>query len=216
MNYNAIIFDCDGVILDSNLMKILAFIDSLNEYPTSVVKKFSHYQSQNFGRSRYLLFQDFFSLFLKREPLSGEIDKLLKYYADIVEKKYLEAPTTIGCLETLEYLYTKYSLFVVSGSDEQELNNVFRSRGLDKYFIKIYGSPKAKEENIRIIIKEHKYEKCLYIGDAYNDYECVSKVDECDFLYMKDYSTSKEMMESVINNTNVKVINNLTELKKEI
>ena len=214
MDYNAIIFDCDGVILDSNLMKISAFIESLNNYPSSTVTEFSHYQSQNFGRSRYLLFHDFFNLFLKRDPESGEINKLLNSYAEIVKRKYLEVPMTFGCQQTLDFLYNKYDLFVVSGSDEKELNDVFKTRGLNKYFVKIYGSPISKEENIRRIIQENNYIRCLYIGDAYNDYESVSRVDNCDFVYMEDYSTSKEKMKSIIHNTDIEVIKNLSELPK--
>ena len=51
-NFDFFVFDCDGVILDSNLLKTIAFSKSLPEYPEKV-SKFIDYHKANGGISRY-------------------------------------------------------------------------------------------------------------------------------------------------------------------
>ena len=59
MRMKAVIFDCDGVILDSNNFKTKLFKDVLGDYPSDEVESFSDFQKKSFGLSRYKLFEIF-------------------------------------------------------------------------------------------------------------------------------------------------------------
>ena len=68
------------------------------------------------------------------------------------------------------------SLLVVYGSDEKELHEVFFSRGILKYFKKVYGSAKSKVENTAKVIQEIGFQKkgCFF-GDSRSDYDAAQK-----------------------------------------
>ena len=65
-DYEVLIFDCDGVILDTNKLKVSAFKKVLNEFGISHVQKFLNYFKRNFGRSRYIHVKYFIEDILKR------------------------------------------------------------------------------------------------------------------------------------------------------
>ena len=51
--YKTIIFDCDGVILNSNRIKTQAFKETLSNYKKELVDEFISYHELNGGISRY-------------------------------------------------------------------------------------------------------------------------------------------------------------------
>ena len=52
--YNSIIFDCDGVILNSNQIKTNAFRKVLKQFNNKAIDEFIQYHKDNGGISRYL------------------------------------------------------------------------------------------------------------------------------------------------------------------
>ena len=101
----------------------------------------------NFGQSRYWHIDQFLKI-LKDAPLNFSND-CLERYSKIVKVNYLSAPL---CKGVKEFLDRKNSVkYVVSGSDQSELVNVFKKRKIDHYFELILGSPKTKVDNIASI-----------------------------------------------------------------
>ena len=54
MKYESLIFDCDGVILNSNEIKTLSFREALNAFNKNAIEEFINYHNQNGGISRYI------------------------------------------------------------------------------------------------------------------------------------------------------------------
>jgi phosphoglycolate phosphatase-like HAD superfamily hydrolase len=210
LNPAIIIFDCDGVLLDANHMKINAFRQTLADYPAEAAALFSDFQARNFGRSRYVLFELFFQ-FLGREPEAGEVDKLVECYARRVRSAYLDVPLTPGCQATLERLAHYAPLYVASGSDQEELRWVMAHRSLGQYFAGVLGSPASKAD-ILAALKPDAGSRALFIGDAKADLEAAQCHDWCDFVYMRLFSTAKPEMELLISAANLPTINTLPEL----
>ena len=52
--YKSIIFDCDGVILNSNKIKTKSFREILREFDARAVQEFIDYHKNNGGISRYI------------------------------------------------------------------------------------------------------------------------------------------------------------------
>ena len=55
--YDFYIFDCDGVILDSNNLKSRAYAEALTAEPLELVLEFVEYHKENGGISRYEKFK---------------------------------------------------------------------------------------------------------------------------------------------------------------
>ena len=142
--YSSIIFDCDGVIFDSNKLKVEAFRKTLSAYPPDVVEKFILYHKQNAGISRYVKFRAFIVNFMGKAFEQDEYEELLDSFGRECRELYQQASLTPGGSHLLKELSDIVPLYVASGSDEIELNDVFKRRQLQSYFVKILGSPKTQ------------------------------------------------------------------------
>ena len=193
------------MILDSNLMKILAMKESLESFQffssDSISRAILNFKS-NFGMSRYWHIEQFINIF-KKVPASFS-DDCIDNYARIVRKKYLSAPL---CKNVDLFLkINKSTKYVVSGSDQQELNDVFKERMLDQYFELILGSPTSKEKNILSIITSAPNNKYIMIGDSHADMN-ASLANAIDFIFYKPYSMVTSDLEAAAKSHHFRVLN---------
>ena len=189
----AVVFDCDGVIFDSNDLKTKAFRESLSAYPRHTVEDFIRYHQMYGGISRYVKFEKFFTDFIGIKPDPNTIDKLLYRFGVICRRLYRQVNITPGCCDVLSCLSKNYSLYVASGSDEHELRAVLEARDLSRYFSDVFGSPKTKDECLQEIIRRAATRRILFIGDARTDWLAARKAG-LTFIFMSEYSDAKEEM----------------------
>ncbi len=188
--YNLFIFDCDGVILDSNSIKTKAFEETLNSFPDKSVKKLIDYHLKNGGISRFRKFEKFFNDFYSSDNKENEIDESIRKFSMIVKSKLLDCDFVPGSIEYIKFLYSnKKRIYINSGSDEQELNEIFTKRNIEYLFHGIKGSPRNKEQNMEIILRTEKADKTktIFFGDSNSDYQ-ASKKFGVDFVFVKGYS----------------------------
>ncbi len=194
--YDVIIFDCDGVILDSNNMKITAMRAALktSEFPAELIEIALNAFKNNFGKSRSYHCQYFVETLqgLEGKKAADLQETILRHYSYAVENEYLQVAMTDGSLSLLESLNNK-SLYIASGSEQEQLIRIFKKRGLDHYFKAIVGSPETKSTNVKKIIKQHPNDKALFIGDAVADYNAAVD-NNIDFVFYSPYSNVTEKM----------------------
>ena len=208
----AIIFDCDGVLFDSNALKTAAFREVLAAYPQEVVDEFIVYHQTNGGISRYVKLRVFFTDFLKTSVDEEKLQNLLDEFGNSCQRLYQQADFTPGCVTVLEQLSEHIPLYVASGSDEAELRQVFMGRDLDKYFNGIYGSPKTKKDCVaEIIQKLDSQQEIIFVGDAESDWKAATGAN-INFVFMAQFSDAAKTMEQKAQENNFPVINNLEEL----
>lgn len=186
--YNALVFDCDGVILNSNRIKTDAFYQSTKAYGEDAAQALVDYHVQNGGISRYKKFEYFISDILNKDINKSELDALLDAFADEVKQGLLTCSVADG-LDELRDKTPCASWFIVSGGDQSELREVFAERKLDHLFDGgIFGSPDTKDCILAREIKSQKIKKpCLFIGDSKYDYLAAVKAD-LDFIFMSEWS----------------------------
>lgn len=212
-NYDVYIFDCDGVILNSNQLKIdamkLALESSIND--NEKVTKCVDYFRSNFGRSRFhhidVFIEQFLSLDKKTEVNIREC--ILNAYSIQCKSLYLKAELTPGFIAFISQL--KGKKYIASGSEENELRYIFNIRGLDVYFDKIYGSPTKKTDLVSNILRLTSTNNAVMFGDAISDLE-ASKINKIDFVGYLPFSNIKAELMSAANEYNSKVINEWSEL----
>ena len=208
----AIIFDCDGVIFDSNALKTSAFREVLAAYPQEVVDKFISYHQTNGGISRYEKLRVFFTDFLKTSVDEEKLQKLLADFGSSCQRLYQQADLTPGCVNLLEQLSEHIPLYVASGSDEAELRQVFTGRDLDKYFRGIYGSPKTKQDCVAEIIQKLDFRnEIVFVGDAESDWKAATGAN-INFVFMAKFSDAANSMKQKSKENNFPVIDTLSEL----
>ncbi|MEH7131459.1 HAD-IA family hydrolase [Neobacillus drentensis] len=210
--YEIIIFDCDGVLIDVNHLKCEAFGKSVEGYSADIIENFVNHCKRTFGVSRYVKFKEFLSDFAKEPFQEDKYNSLLNNYAKICKEIYRYANPTPGSGNLLlELSNLNKNLFVASGSDEKELNEVFEDRNLSKYFQGIYGSPKTKSECVSIILKNYPNKKAVFIGDALSDLK-TAKEHNIDFIYMSKYTVQSEEQDLICRSGAKLVTSTLKEL----
>jgi len=194
-SYEYYIFDCDGVILDSNKLKINAMKDTLDSLlfsPDSVLKCIEYF-SGNFGKSRFHHVDVFVDEMLFDQIDSPEEVKenILNVFSEKCGALYLEARVTPGFIGFIERL--KGRKYIASGSEQKELRDVLSKRGLDKYFYEIYGSPTRKSEIVSNIVSSESSLNAIMFGDAISDFE-AARENNIDFCAYLPYSNVKELI----------------------
>lgn len=190
-SYDLYIFDCDGVILDSNKSKINAMRYALNSVKEIVggVEDSVRYFSENFGKSRYHHVDYFINNTLALAAGSSEVDvyhHVLEQYALQVDRFYRKSSETQHIREVLSTI--SGLAFVASGSEESQLKSVLYDKGLHSYFADIYGSPTTKEQIVdNIMHTQPRNVNALMIGDALADFE-VAHSAGIDFLGITRFS----------------------------
>lgn len=148
--YDFVVFDCDGVVLQSNQVKSNAFAAALDGEPTDAVAAFVAYHKAHGGISRYQKFAYYFEHMQPREDAKAATQQALEKYAAIVQNELLHCPLIPAVEQYLQQLnQAGIPCAINSGGDEQELHGVFATRGLTQYFQYIFGSPTGKQENMQ-------------------------------------------------------------------
>ncbi|EHK61846.1 HAD family hydrolase, partial [Halomonas sp. GFAJ-1] len=131
--YKTLIFDCDGVILNSNNVKTNAFYKVALPYGEVAAQKLVDYHVLNGGVSRYKKFEFFIDSIVKDLQSGPSLEELLTAYAMEVRDGLLKCEVAHG-LSELRALTSKARWLVVSGGDQEELRTIFLERGLLSFF----------------------------------------------------------------------------------
>ncbi len=215
LNYELIIFDSDGVILNSNKVKETAFIKLAREYNVkSSELEIINLIRNHKGKSRYEIIKDLL-VKIKNKEIKCELlyKELLLRYSEIVEEK-LETCESSNKLKVFRKK-NKSSWLVLTAGDERETINIYKKRGIYKFFdLGILGAPRLKKDNLNYLNNIHKnilLKKILYIGDSINDFELAR---ECnfDFILIKDWSTCTKIKDETITS----LVNNYSSLDEFI
>ncbi len=197
-----ILFDFDGVILDSMPIREYGFKKIFEKYSKKLVEQLLEYHNKNGGLSRYVKIRYFYEKLLNENISDNEVNIIAEKFSNImrvelINKKYLICDT----INFIKNNYEEYNLHIVSGSDEKELKFLCKELSIEKYFISIYGSPTHKNDLVKNILNTYNYERneTILVGDSFNDYE-ASKVNGINFYgynnielgslsknYLKDY-----------------------------
>jgi len=173
-----ILFDFDGVILDSMPIRDYGFKEIFKDFDDGLVNKLLEYHNQNGGLSRYVKIKYFYNKLLKQEISEDKIINYADNFSKImkiklVDKRYLIADT----LKFIKESYKKYNLHIVSGSDEKELQYLCKELGIDSFFQSVNGSPTHKNILVENVLATNRYieSETILIGDSVNDYDAATE-----------------------------------------
>jgi len=191
--YDYAVFDCDGVILDSNRLKTEAFARALEGDSEKYIDKMIAYHKANGGVSRYKKFRYYFQEINPHEDVEKNAKKAISRFAEIVYEGLMKCDYITGAVDFIKQVKEKgLQLFVVSGSDQEELREVFSKRGIASLFIAIYGSPFTKIENMnKVIAKVDAQKRGIFFGDSKLDMEAAEEFG-LDFIFVSGASEWSE------------------------
>lgn len=175
----AIIFDFDGVLIESVKIKTEAFAKLFEEEGPGIVDQVVAYHLSHGGLTRVEKFRYFYRHILKRELSDDRLQTLCNEFRRLVLDKVVNARLVEGAQQVLEACRRHGVLaFVVSASPQEELLLIVQRRGMAEFFQGIYGSPTTKPASLRYIISTHGFHvrEILFVGDALADYNAAREV----------------------------------------
>lgn len=206
------IFDCDGVILDSNFLKIDSLVIALKKIcvPDKLIKKCIGSFKKNFGKTRDFHFSSFAKIFLDEDlpHLCNFINEAECIYTSNVLELYPNAKLIQKNIQFIEKLNWKSECFVVSGSNQEELRAILPNR---LNFIKssmIFGGPTEKTKNVKKILDRSLKNNAVLYGDSISDAKVAIEHD-IDFIGLLNHSADKAALFKFCSSYNLKCFNSL-------
>ncbi len=202
--YSTLIFDCDGVVLDSNRVKTEAFRAAALPWGADAAEALVAHHVANGGVSRYAKFTHFRERILP-DYVPGavpgrdgpDLQALLTAYAESVREGLMTCAVAEGLAE-LHAAAPDARWMIVSGGDQNELREIFDARGLDYHFYGgIFGSPDTK---ITIIARERLSGNikmpAVFLGDSIYDHQVATDAG-LDFVFISGWTEVSNWQEFV-------------------
>ena len=176
--YEIIILDFDGTLVESVGIKDDAFKELFSEFPTQIDEIMQYHMTHN-ATIRFEKFKHIYENILKRSYTPQLKRDLSAKFSELVFDKIIKCRYVAGAREFLDYYHNTIPLYLVSMSPENELRRILDARKLTGYFKKIYSSEWKKTEALKDIsrIENKPYEKVVFIGDTYEDYLAAHAVE---------------------------------------
>jgi phosphoglycolate phosphatase-like HAD superfamily hydrolase len=186
--FTTLVFDCDGVILNSNRIKTDAFRSVALRYGADVAEALVQFHVQHGGVSRYRKFEHLLANILGKVDNEKEVQTLASAYGEYVYRELLQCEIAPG-LHELRKATADHAWMVVSGGDEAELRRVFAARGLDVLFERgVHGSPATKDVILQRELSTANLElPALFVGDSRYDHEAAQRAG-LQFVFVHGWS----------------------------
>lgn len=169
-----ILWDFDGVLVDSHKVRKEGFVQVLKDYPEDEIQQLLTYHEKNGGLSRYVKFRYFFEEIREESITEDKVNELSAEFSEIMKKKLTIKSILIE--DTVDFVranYGRFNMHIISGSDEKELQLLCKKLEIDDFFISIHGSPTPKIELVKEVMNNFGYDssETVLIGDSINDYD---------------------------------------------
>ncbi len=173
MSPQSIIFDFDGVLVESVAVKGTAFGALYADHGPEFQQQVVEYHEAHGGVSRFDKIRYYEEQLLGRSVTEGDIKNLAQRFSDIVEEQVVACPAVAGALKFLEENHARLPLFVASATPQEELERIVSKRSMSVYFRGVYGSPASKAQNIKSVLETYRYDadRTFMIGDTMSDFK---------------------------------------------
>jgi phosphoglycolate phosphatase-like HAD superfamily hydrolase len=175
----ALLFDFDGVIVQSDEIREYGFRTIFADEPAERVEELIVYHRANGGLSRYHKIRWYFGTCrgeaVDEMTVLALAEKFKAIMLDMMSNPSILVDETVTFLR--QSAVAGIPMHVVSGSDQAELRILCSRLGIADLFISILGSPIPKIDLVRQVMAEYRYlpERTIFIGDAGNDHEAAKQ-----------------------------------------
>lgn len=168
MSVGAAVFDLDGVIVKTNLVKHAAMLSLFADHPEQQ-GAISEFILANVGVPRRDKLAHLLKHHLSTEPTDALLHEYLHRYAIQLEQQLTAAPMVEGVGEFI----ARYPgpCYVCSSAPEVEVHDQVARRSLARHFAAVYGGATPKPDALRAIAASHPDRSVVFFGDSVGDYE---------------------------------------------
>jgi phosphoglycolate phosphatase-like HAD superfamily hydrolase len=174
-SYSQLIFDCDGVIVDSNAVKEANIrAAALSVCDPAEADRFVAYFVGNNGVARERKIAAFFPDPATQRAVLARYNSLNAATIPLIEPE----PATRRFLDRCAR--SGIPLYVLSGGDEEEVRKMLGNAGIAELFREVMGGPVSKTEHLQRLGLTGP---TCYFGDSLYDYEVAAQFNY-DFVFL--------------------------------
>jgi HAD superfamily hydrolase (TIGR01549 family) len=211
--YKTIVFDCDGVVLNSNKTKVNAYFAVAKRMGGTDAEAQAlvdhHVQKGSFPRNGKI---EYYLNNIKKEPITAELMQAYMHaFDEILDEKLMECEVAPD-LHALKNVTPNARWMLLSGGDQAELRRIFPRRNLAHLFqAGIFGGPDQKETVLaREKANGNLQMPALFIGDSKYDHQASTNAG-LDFIFLSDWTEVQDWQQYCQQNA-ILVLKNITEL----
>ena len=178
MKPRTVIFDFDGVIVESNAIKDRAFYDLYLPFGEEAADRALEIHLQHHGKSRFEKFHLMHERILNQVISEAEQVEFGDRFSQICFERICVCPFVPGAQEFLRALSSHIRLSIASATPEVELEQIVAKRGIGHHFKYIFGKPTSKPDNLRRILELESLVPfdAIFVGDQISDWEAAHEV----------------------------------------
>jgi len=205
MKINQIIFDFDGVIINSHKVKSRAFYHVFKDYGKNKAQKAMKYHLKNTGVSRFVKFKYILKKIIKIKINKKILKDLDRKFNNFTEKKIKKLKPSKSLNDFLKTENKRINFYISSGTPQKQLPSLLKNIKLTKYFEKVYGSPDNKVQHIKKILKKNS--STIFVGDSLEDFLSANKMNIKFFLKVNSENKflQKKNIQKIYNFKNFKL-----------
>ena len=210
--YKTIVFDCDGVVLDSNVVKTEAYFRTAKNLGATdaQAQALVDYHVKLGGISRYHKFDWYLREVLQQPVTEAAVQKLLDSFSQELEVGLMQCDLAKGLFALREK--TESNWLILSGGDQQEIRDLFANRKIAHMFNGgLFGSPDNKDLVLaREMANNNIGQPALFLGDSKYDFEAATRAG-LDFIFISDWTEVPDW-EAYCAEHKITVLNNISQL----
>ncbi len=188
--YKTIVFDCDGVVLNSNKTKVNAYFEVAKRNGGTDAQAQAlvahHVAKGSFPRNGKIEY--YLKEIVKQSVTAETMQRYMDTFEDILDKTLMECEVAPG-LQELKAATPQARWMLLSGGDQKELRRIFARRNLAPMFeAGIFGGPDQKEE---VLAREKSNGNiqfpALFLGDSKYDHQAATNAG-LDFVFLSEWT----------------------------
>ncbi len=211
--YKTLIFDCDGVVLNSNQTKIDAYFETARRLggTQAQARAFVDYHVKLGSFPRNGKIEYYLKEIVKQPITAATMQRYMDTFEDILDKTLMQCEIAPGIWQ-LKAATPQSKWMLLSGGDQAELRKIFARRNLAHLFdAGIFGGPDKKDE---VLAREQACGNlqlpALFIGDSKYDYEAAKRAG-LDFVFLSAWTEVADWQTYCADN-NIAVMQNIKAL----
>jgi phosphoglycolate phosphatase-like HAD superfamily hydrolase len=193
--YNRFFFDFDGVIANTNELKLSSFLEIAALHAPALFEQFARFNLDNAGANRVTKVEYLLQLMGRSDDESLKME-MLDYLASQIREKLLSASLLPGVKDFLNLLNKRgKECYIVSAGSYNEIELVLKKHSISHHFKEISCFPASKDVFIQRVLESPGGAAILF-GDSIHDHK-AAKVVRIDFCFVSECAlgSSREVLE---------------------